>query len=67
MTTRTTFKDWWDDMIAWERGELDDEKTIELFQFLLDSGHSWTLQGWYGSFTMQLLDAGLIVEKDGQD
>ena len=49
-----------DDMIAWENGELDEKKTIKLFQELVNNGMAWRLQGMYGRQAKDLLDAGLI-------
>lgn len=57
--------DKFDDLMAWESGNLSEEKTIELFQFLLDEGHCWQLQGFYGRTAEYYLQAGLIFERDG--
>jgi hypothetical protein len=46
-------------MWKWEEGELDDDETIRLFQLLIDCGSAWKLQGVYGRFAMQLIQAGL--------
>ena len=54
-----------DQIIAYETDELDDTETIELFQFLVDSGMAWTLQGSYGRQAQALLDAGMIAEGNG--
>lgn len=45
-------------IIAYECGELSDEKTVELFQHLTDNGHAWTLQGHYGRTATALIEAG---------
>lgn len=49
-----------DKMIAWERGELDENQTLELFQELVNSGLAWQLQGCYGRTAKYLIDSGLI-------
>lgn len=49
-----------DQIIAYEQGDLSDDDTLALFQDLVNSGLCWKLQGHYGRAAMQLLDAGLI-------
>jgi len=48
-----------DSIMAWESGELDQEGTIDLFQYLIDTGQAWKLQGTYGRFAADLIDSGL--------
>ena len=48
-------------IVAYEQGELDEQQTIQLFQELVDSGMIMSLQGHYGRFAAQLLEAGLIT------
>ena len=51
-------------ILAYECGELDDEKAVELFQNLVDTGIAWSLQGHYGRTALALIDAGLVTGKD---
>lgn len=39
--------------------EHTDEEIIEAFQFLIDCGDAWTLQGFYGRTAASLIDQGL--------
>lgn len=49
-----------DRITEYEKGELNEQQTIELFQELVDSGIVWDLQGHYGRLAYQLMEAGLI-------
>lgn len=46
---------------------MPEEKVIEGFQRMLDEGILFKLQGFYGRKGRELLDAGLITIKDGQE
>ena len=47
-------------IIAFEQGELSNEEVYSLFQFLLDSGMIYSLQGSYQRMAEDLLMAGKI-------
>lgn len=49
-------------IMAYECGELDDEKIIEGFQNLIDSGMVWQLQGSYGRTARALIEHGYCTE-----
>ena len=47
-------------IMSFEEGELDNEEVFALFQFLLDSGMIYNLQGSYQRMAEDLLLAGKI-------
>ena len=49
------------EIIAYEQGELSEDKIIELFQKLVNSGQAWSLQGHYGRTATALIEAGLVT------
>ena len=48
-----------DKIIGFENGSLPEDETIELFQYLIDTGKAWTLQGFYGRTAIDLINSGL--------
>lgn len=51
-------------IIRFENGEMDEEELVEFFQGLINSGHAWTLQGFYGRTAQALIDKGLCTLPD---
>ena len=49
-----------DQIAAYERGELDHDSMIALFQHLVDTGLAWRLRDTYGRDASRMIDAGLI-------
>lgn len=45
-----------------EDGNCSDEKWVECFQYLIDNGIVWNLQGWYGRTAIHLISQGLCHE-----
>lgn len=40
----------------------DEAQMIEAWQYLVDTGLAWRLQGWFGRRARALIDAGLVCE-----
>ena len=49
-------------IMAYENGEMEQPEMIAFFQFLLDSGMIYSLQGSYQRTAQQLIEAGLIEQ-----
>lgn len=47
-------------IIAYESGESTPEESLDLFQYLVDSGLAWQLQGHYGRTAVALIEDGAI-------
>ena len=50
-------------IMDFESGELDDEGIVELFQHLVDNGHAWILQGFYGRMATALIKSGHVIKR----
>ena len=37
-----------------------EEELVEAWQYLVDTGLAWSLQGWYGRTAKNLIDSGII-------
>ena len=37
-----------------------EEQYLEAWQYLVDTGLAWSLQGWFGRTARDLIDAGLV-------
>jgi len=51
-------------MIAEGVIEADEDKQIEAWQHLVDTGLAWNLQGWFGRTAMDLIEQGVIKRKN---
>lgn len=50
-------------IVAYEEGLLDEDATIELFQYLVDTGLAWQLQGSYGRAAQRMIEEGLVTRR----
>ena len=44
-----------------------EEQVIEAWQYLLDVGLVWQLQGWFGRTAVAMIKEGIIEVKDAED
>jgi len=51
-----------DKIIRYEDGSMDLTEIVELFQYLVDTGKAWTLQGSYGRAAEQLIESGMVED-----
>ena len=49
------------DIIDYESGEMDEERGIEFFQGMINSGVVWQLPGHYGRTAMALIGNGMCL------
>jgi hypothetical protein len=49
-----------DHLTRYEKGQLDAESTLELFQALVDTGLAWQLQDHYSDNAEALINEGLV-------
>ncbi len=49
-----------DRLIAYEEGQITEDEQIALFQYLIDTGTCWRLEGHYHRVATTLIEAGLI-------
>ena len=55
------------DIMAYESGEMTgEEEVVEFFQYLVDTGLAWTLQGHYGRFAAHLIERGLVTQNESR-
>ena len=50
-------------MIAEGVIEADNDRQIEAWQHLVDTGLAWNLQGWFGRTAINLIEQGVIKRK----
>ena len=69
MSTNNDTPDVVDMIMRFEGGLMEDEQeVIDLFQYLVDTGMAWSLQGSYGRAARSLIDAGYVTSPDfGED
>lgn len=47
--------------------EHSEEETLRAWQYLIDTGYCWTLQGCYGRTASRLIEAGYCTAKGNQN
>ena len=41
--------------------EPSEEEVLDAWQYLVDTGQAWSLQGWFGRTASQLIEEGVIL------
>jgi len=54
-----------DALIGLDEGTLGEDQETELFQYLVDSGLAWRLQGRIGRQAADMIEAGVITPPEG--
>ena len=52
------------DIIEYEAGQMSEERVIDFFQELINSGMAWQLQGHYGRIAQALIDEGICYQPE---
>mgnify|MGYP000683989188 CR=1 FL=1 len=52
---------WFPLLTMFEYGNLDIEMVAPLFQYLIDTGHVWNLQGHHGHLAIELIQDGICI------
>jgi len=42
----------------------DQEEILEAWQYLIDTGMAWSLQGWFGRTAENLIEQGLCKQRE---
>ena len=48
-------------LITFEQGQLSLAETIDLFQWLVNTGHAWNLQGFIGRYAHDSIEQGFLM------
>lgn len=44
-----------------------EDQVVEAWQYLIDTGMAWTLQGWFGRQARNLIEAGVCSAPSGSN